>query len=289
MNSTPGECRKTNRLRPRTGAFATAFTLIELLVVIAIIAILAALLLPALGRTKDQAYKTQCCSNLKQWGQALVMYAGDNRNYFPDNTKGLDLSWMSALIASNFYPSYLTRNRPGTAETPRALTDVLFCPSDQWHRLNEDFSSTSSDPADPQLIGYFYLPGRTDPASDGWNYGDPWPALAGWVTRQKMGGSYHLAPVMSDRLQAVGSWSITANQGSGIQWNDSDDMRTVASANHPDASHGNVPKGGNFLFEDGRVAWYPFNIKNARGTVDVGSVDTGWVLFYKPPDVPTPD
>ena len=75
-----------------------AFTLIELLVVIAIIALLMALLMPAMGKAREQTKAVKCASNLRQWAAVYSMHTSDNEGRF-DNyiDKTIRFLWADTL------------------------------------------------------------------------------------------------------------------------------------------------------------------------------------------------
>jgi prepilin-type N-terminal cleavage/methylation domain-containing protein len=116
----------------------SAFTLVELLVVVGIIAVLIGILLPALGKAREQANLVKCGSNVRQIGLALRMYANEYKGAVPIGYLGSTKQFNYLLTYSNTQAS-LAPGSPGPrtavllgllAETKMLSgAEVFYCPT----------------------------------------------------------------------------------------------------------------------------------------------------------------
>lgn len=96
-----------------------AFTLVEMLVVVAIISLLISIMMPSLGRARDQAKGVHCLARLKEFGIALASYENQNKDmlppaeYEPDKEdETLKYGWCEPLWRFVYREHVFDLNRP---------------------------------------------------------------------------------------------------------------------------------------------------------------------------------
>ena len=119
-----------------------AFTLVELLVVIAIIGILAALLLPALARSKASAQQTQCANNLHQLGIGLQNFLANNHDY---PIEGYRVGEVGDRYMTNGWDIQLETEGLDISkpETSFFIKGVWLCPASHWPVRSDGSAATS--------------------------------------------------------------------------------------------------------------------------------------------------
>jgi len=251
------------------------FTLIELLVVIAIIAILAAILFPVFARARENARRTSCLSNIKQFGLAVMQYVQDYDETYPP----------AAIKTTQTPPDgYFWYNEGGNAYWfwPQILypyhksTDMFYCPSSSVQSRHDDGSL------------------RTEKAPHMGNYGtnslimpsnSKGKAMAAITSPASVylfmdSGGWYLNPSLV--LAPRGYYWYLPGSGPGSPTNVAltGSYELLDSAMTGDFSSGRHFGGVNMAFADGHVKWLRSSVvyneaKKCTATC-TGSTDSAW-------------
>jgi type II secretory pathway pseudopilin PulG len=137
-----------------------AFTLLELLVVMAVVIILAALLLPSLHRSSNQAQNSACVGQLRQLGLAVRLYAEDNKNTFPSAellpTLPVSLANPMPRICDVLMPYVTGANGNNTSFVFRCPADnrARFVTEGSSYEWNTELNSRRLDETGSQTVNY---------------------------------------------------------------------------------------------------------------------------------------
>jgi prepilin-type N-terminal cleavage/methylation domain-containing protein/prepilin-type processing-associated H-X9-DG protein len=291
------------------------FTLIELLVVIAVIAILAAILFPVFARARENARKITCLSNLKQLGDAYMMYVQDYDETYPLSVQSPErrgkVYWSPTnLVTGQSSAEYQAWYGTQGANTVRVYTkndQVWTCPS-----------SVPADLAIPGLVSYPAFTPGVDPTQISYMYN----GLLGACNLTEVRFSSHVPLLWEGGFRWNGAGIANPGVNTNPRWGITPDRwpYKLADCNpatgysstgvkgtffkglirgfRPEAHNG----GQNWLYADGHAKWRkiggngrtdprvdPF-IYLADGTIDRAWADAcGRMLLFRPDLEPDSD
>lgn len=254
--------RTCARARPHARAHARAraraasgFSLVELVVVIGLIALLVALLLPSLGRAREQANRTKCMNNLRQIGVALFVYVGDFGDYPVLDAAGPRPTETTA-------PLFYAARRSGLLglRTSHGFERYnLACP-DGWASQGDGayYQTTGIASNGAAFMDYAYWPWRYPVAT-----GPGAPAFdvrtASLRYRQEKRDKIVVSDVVTDLGSMDGKALATVGQGNHGS-NHSGGLVIVPRTDGQGHRLGSVNRiqgsGASVLFSDGRVVWF---------------------------------
>lgn len=222
------------------------FTFVELLVVIFLFVVLGTFVVSCARRGHGDNSRVRCASNLRQIGQAILLYSNDQLNgAFPRTrtSAGPDRvpTWGTNPAATQPFAEDGPNENDVTAamflllRTQDITSEVFTCPSSDAEK--DTYGAVDKAPIDRSNF--------TDVKKNlSYSYQNPYASdsavKAGWHLDNKLGAEYAVA---ADTCGGTGEKALALTSTSSAK-----DMRQANSPNHD-------RDGQNILYGDGHVAW----------------------------------